>query len=127
MCSSDLLLVKLARGWGSTRFEKYAHEVVSALLHQLDDGAISPQERLAAAGQLVAFQPLDKQVVVELLDRISPQTSSELASGIVAALQASTNPEAGKLLVGRFRSLTPQTRLAGIRMLLSRQIGRAPV
>jgi putative membrane-bound dehydrogenase-like protein len=114
------LLVKLARGWGSTRFEQYAREVVTSLLCRLDDSSLSQNERLAAAGQLVDFQPLDKQVVVELLDRISPQTSSELAVGIVTALQSSESPETGPLLVRRFRSLTPQTRAAGIRMLLSR-------
>ena len=114
------LLVKLARGWGSTRFEKYAREVASSLLRQLDDDTLAREERIAAARQLVAFQPLDKQVVVELLNRLSPQMSPKLAVGIVTALRSSESPEAGHLLVGRFRGLTPQTRVAGISVLLSR-------
>ena len=90
------------------------------MLRQLDDDALAQEERIAAARQLVAFQPLDKQVVVELLNRLSPQMSPELAVGIVTAMRSSESPEAGHVLVGRFRGLTPQTRVAGISVLLSR-------
>ena len=114
------LLVKLARSWGSTRFEKYAREVTVSLLRRLDDDALAAEQRLAAAVQLIEFQPLEKEAVVALLARVSPQTPPALAAGIIAALQASESPEVSTLLILRLPGLTPQSRSAAIALLLSR-------
>ncbi len=55
-----------------------------------------------------------------LLDRITPQTEPTLATGIVRAIGASESPSAGQELVASFANLTPQTRIAGVAVLLSR-------
>ncbi len=114
------LLVKLASGWGSAQLESFGREVSATLMSELDDEKLSVAKRVAAASKLIEFQPLDKAVVALILERISPRTSPELALGMIEALRMSKSPEVGKLLIGRFRSLTPQTRAGGIIVLLSR-------
>jgi putative heme-binding domain-containing protein len=114
------LLVKLARGWGSRHFEQYSQQVSEALLNELDDESLELDKRLEAARQLVEFRPTDQDVATELLDRISPQSSPSLASGIVMSLRSSEAPEVGSLLTARLPGFTPATRTAGISLLLSR-------
>ncbi len=117
---SQGLLVKLASGWGSARLESFGRKVSAALLRELDDDKLPVAKRVAAAQKLIDFQSLDEAVVTQLLDKISPRTSPELALGMIEALRKSTAPQAGQVLVGRLGSLTPQTRAAGIAVLLSR-------
>jgi putative membrane-bound dehydrogenase-like protein len=117
---SQGLLVKLARSWGSKRFEKYAREVSAALLRELDNDKLPLAKRLTAAQDLIEFQRLDKKVVGLLLERISPRTFPDLALGIIEALRKSESPEVGVLLIQHIGSLTPRTRSAGIAVLLSR-------
>ncbi len=114
------LLVKLARGWGSVRFEKYAREVTESLLAQLDDAALPTAKRIDAAGRLIEFQPLETDVVVELLKRVSPQTPPDLALGVIRALESSEAPGVGGMLTGRLQGFTPQMRAGTIVVLLSR-------
>ncbi|MCG8653415.1 MAG: ThuA domain-containing protein [Pirellulales bacterium] len=114
------LLVKLARDWGSKQFEDYASQVSQSMLEELDDPQASVSDRQAAAKQLVEFRSRDDEVVAELLDRVTPQTEPQIALGIVRAIGFSESPAAGQLLVERFGNLTPQTRQAGIGVLLSR-------
>ncbi len=114
------LLVKLANGWGSDGLTSFGRKVSAALLREMDDDKLSVAKRVDAAQKLIVFQPLDKEVVDQLLERISPRTSPELALGMIESLRMSTAPEAGQALVARFGSLTPQTRTAAVAVLLSR-------
>ncbi|MCH8830364.1 MAG: ThuA domain-containing protein, partial [Planctomycetes bacterium] len=116
------LFLKLASTWGSAKFEKYAKEVATTLLAQLDDKSLADDKRVAVARQIVEFQPLDEEAVTLLLDRVSPQTPPSVAIGIVRALRESESPQTGRLIVERFRSMTPSTRQAGISVLLSRSL-----
>ncbi len=118
--SSGGLLVKLARGWGSKGFEDYAREVSQSLLSQIDDEKLDTKARQLAARQLVEFRSLDDDIVGELLDRVTPQTEPALAMGIVQAMAASESAKLGDLMIERFGDLTPQTRTAGIAVLLAR-------
>jgi hypothetical protein len=118
--SSGGLLVKLARSWGSKQFERYAREVSQSLLSRIDDDKLSLEARTQAARELVQFRSRDKDVVAELLDRLTPQTEPPLATGIVRAISASESPAAGQELIECFANLTPQTRAAGVSVLLSR-------
>jgi putative membrane-bound dehydrogenase-like protein len=118
--SSGGLLVKLARGWGSKQFERYAREVSESLLSDIDDDKLTLEARTRAARELVQFRSQDEDVVSDLLDRITPQTESTLAAGIVRAVAESESPTAGQALIACFANLTPQTRIAGVAVLLSR-------
>ncbi len=112
--------VKLARGWGSKKFEDYAQRVSTELLARVDNDSLSAKDRIAAARELVMLQPKDANVVTELLDRITPQLAPELADGIVQALRVSESEQVGKLIAGQFRRMTPQTRADAIVLLLGR-------
>lgn len=118
--TSQGLLVKLGRSWGSKQLEQYADEVSAKLIGQLDDTNLGVPKRLSAAQEIVAFRSRDSEAVTDVLDRITPQTDPELALGIVHAIGNSESPQAGDALVGRFASLTPKLRTAAIRVLMNR-------
>src|SRR5262249_32673382 len=106
--------------WGSRKFEKYAAEVFHSLLARVKDETLQPEERIAAARELVSYRILDKEVVQALLDCITPGAAPELAAGLLRALEVSEGPEAGLLMLDRRPGLTPSTRAAGLGVLLSR-------
>jgi putative heme-binding domain-containing protein len=114
------VLVKLATAWGSKKFEKYAAEVSSSLLARVRDEALPAEERTAAARELVGYRAADKETVQTLLDLITPRTRPEFAAGLLGALQGSTAPGAGRLILERLPGLTPSTRAASLGVLLSR-------
>lgn len=114
-------LVKLATVWGSDRFAKYAAETISELLAQVDDEAKSVEERTTAAVQSVSFLPTDPSVVQQVLDRVTPQLSPELAHGLIAALENSEALELGALMMEKFPALSPDARKTAVTVLLKRK------
>jgi putative heme-binding domain-containing protein len=64
----------------------------------------------------------DESAAIPLLDVISPRTSTELASGLLAAIGKSETDALGPLLIDRLPSQTPAVRAAGIAVLLSRPV-----
>ena len=114
-------LIKLASRWGSVKLMKYAGKVVNDLLLQVDDAQLAEPKRLAAARQLIEFQPESPAVVGELLRRVTPQSGPALAHGLIRALELSQTPGMGTQLTTRFSSLTPAIRATAIRVLLGRK------
>lgn len=118
--SSGGLLVKLARSWGSKRFEDYAKEVSRSLLKQIENDQLPMDARRSATDQLVEFRSGDDEVVESLLDQISPQTDPALGIAIIRSLGKSEAPQAGELILSRFENFTPSNRTAAIAILMSR-------
>ena len=114
-------LLRLAGVWGSTRLARYSDEIVQNLLSKVDDDDAENSARLAAASELIDFQSTSDTVVESLLSRITPQTSPELAEGLVATLRRSDAPKLGDLVVDRLASVTPRVRSQGIELLLGRR------
>jgi putative membrane-bound dehydrogenase-like protein len=114
------LLIKLAVAWGSKRFEQHAAKARDELLKQLQDPQRPDAERVAAAGELAAFGQRDGKIVEELLNAITPQTSPQVATGILRALEVSEAASLARLVVAKLPSYTPVIRAAGISLLLSR-------
>jgi putative membrane-bound dehydrogenase-like protein len=114
------LLIKMAAAWGTKRFERYAAAARADLLAQLRDADRSDDDRIAAAGELAAFGERDSKIVEELLDAITPQTSPQVATGILRALEVSEAAETARLVAGRLPNYTPVVRAAGISLLLGR-------
>src|SRR5581483_3464939 len=114
------LLVKLAAGWGSKRFEKYTAEVVGTLLARAKDETLGADERITAARELVGHRSFDRDVVTALLDAVTPRTPPDVAAGLLRALQASESPGAGSLILERLPGLTPAARAAGLGVVLTR-------
>jgi putative membrane-bound dehydrogenase-like protein len=114
------VLVRLANSWGSKQFASAGAEVAKSLLAKVSNASLRPDERAAAAAELIGYQPADKELVVAILDQITPQTPPELAVGLLQALKASESPDAATLVIDRLPSLTPAARSAGIGVLLTR-------
>jgi hypothetical protein len=113
-------LIRLASLWGSKELEKHAGEIGAALLASASDADASIRERIAAAQQLVGFQPADGEVVTKVLGLVTAQAAPELAEGLIAALSQSTAENVGPELIARVPSLTPAARDAAYRALLAR-------
>jgi putative membrane-bound dehydrogenase-like protein len=114
------LLVQLATGWGSQKFEKYAAEVSKALRARIKDAKLPSDERLAAARELIEFRSRSKEIVKEVLDLVTPRTAPEFAAGLLRALQLSESSDAGQQIIDRLAELTPATRSVALGVLLSR-------
>ena len=65
--------VKLARGWGSKKFDAYAEKVSKELLARVDDVKLNSKDRLASVREFIMFRPKDDEAVTELLGRVTPQ------------------------------------------------------
>jgi uncharacterized protein len=113
-------LVRLASSWGSKQFATAGAELIKALLAKVGDASIKIEDRVAAAGELVGYQPADKEVASAILDQLGPQASPELAVGLLQALRSSESSDTGTLVLDRLASLTPTARAAGISLLLTR-------
>ncbi|MCZ6792825.1 MAG: c-type cytochrome [Planctomycetota bacterium] len=113
-------LIKLASTWGSTKFEKYAAEVVRSLTERIEDESLDGEVRLAAARELVAYRSGDDDVVQTLLELVTPRVSPDFAGGVLRALEKSTAPKAAELIADRLPAFTPAVRTAGVSVLLSR-------
>lgn len=112
--------VRLASLWGSKAFDKYTSEIVASLMATLDDGGKSEAARVAAAKEIIDLRPNDGEALDALLAKITPQTSSALAAGILEACGASQVEDAGVRLMAKVPLLTPATKQAALRVLLSR-------
>ncbi|WP_404308538.1 PVC-type heme-binding CxxCH protein [Neorhodopirellula lusitana] len=113
-------LVKLAIAWGSETFGERAAEICDGLLDTVRQEDVSDAERINAARQLIAFRPANEDAAIDLLDEVNPRTSPELASGLLAALQASTWDGLGGEIVSRLATLTPALKRAALTQLLIR-------
>ena len=114
-------LLRLAGIWGSEKLASYSNEIIRDLLSQIDDEKSRTSARLSAARELVNFQPASDEIVKSVLDRISPQTEPDLATGLVMALRESDAPSFGELLMEHLGSATPRVRSQGLQMLLGRR------
>jgi putative heme-binding domain-containing protein len=113
-------LVRLASGWGSKQFTQAGAELVKALLAKVEDAAAKVDDRVAAASELVGYQPANKEIATALLDQLGPQAPPELAVGLLNALRSSESADTATLVLDRLAGLTPTARAAGISVLLTR-------
>ena len=113
-------LVKLAQNWGSTQFADYAAKVSQDLLATVDDPALSIDQRVTAARELISFRSSDDETVSELLNRLNSQVEPSLGVGIVEALALSQSKQVGPALATKIRGLTPRIRKAAVAVFLKR-------
>jgi putative heme-binding domain-containing protein len=112
-------LVSLATRWNSQGLGKHIEKISAAFLADASNEELAEAARLAAANQYVSLLAADP-APAKLLDLITPQTSPELARGLVEALAKSESPDVGAALAGRLPTLTPTVRPAALQALLGR-------
>ncbi len=113
-------LVKLAGAWGSRALDQFADEIVASLLVAAADASRGDEARADAVRQLVEFRPQSDDIVRQSLALLTPKTTSELATRMLAALSSSQAPGLGPQLVERMAALSPSARVAATRVLLGR-------
>ncbi len=118
--SSKGQLLKLSSLCGSKALESYAKEIVESLLKVVNKADAATPERVNAAKEAVGFQSDNAEVVTTVLDTITLQTTPDLAVGIIEAAGLSTSEALGEQLVQRSEQMTPQMKVAAIRVLLAR-------
>lgn len=113
-------LLQLADRWGSVRLEEFTKAVVEELLAVLDDETQSEAARLEAAQRLVSFRPADMSTAEAILERITPQTTADLAAKLVTALGQMQVDELGASLIASADAWSPTVREAAFAVLLRR-------
>lgn len=113
-------VLRLASLWGSQALEQHAAAIVSSLLKLVRNPEEPLPVRADAAAQLIGFRSEDDEVVVQLLDSLTPQTPPQLAARIIDALAGSTAPNVGAELVQRAGAMTPLLKETAVRVLLAR-------
>jgi putative heme-binding domain-containing protein len=113
-------LIRLGLLLGSRELEQHAAEIVQTLLDTIGDSQAATAARLDAARQLIALRPKDAEAVTQLLDQITPQTSPELAGGLIESLGQSEAGNVGSELIRRSQAMTPAVRATALRVLLNR-------
>ncbi len=113
-------LLKLASLWGVAGLEQELAALARTAAQTLADPQQPDAERLAAARLLIEYRPNDPQTVQQLLAQLTPQTSPELARGLVEALRGVSHPAAGTQLVAALKSLPAPARAAAIPLILER-------
>ncbi len=113
-------LAALASRWGSTALEKHAAEIAATYLEKAQDAESPEAARVAAARQLIEFRKSDAAAAAELIELITPQTSPELAAGLLDAVAKSEASATAGALIERLPTLTPAVRQAALRVLLGR-------
>ncbi len=113
-------LVSLGSRLGSTELQKHKSEIVSAFMAVVKDDKQNDLERAKSARELMTLAKTDEDIVQQLLEQISPQTSPELAAGLLDAVAVSETKGVGAQVVGALGTLTPSVRVAAIQVLLSK-------
>lgn len=113
-------LVRLAVSWGSESFADKIQAIADALLNDVQDQDKTDAQRIAAAKQLIEFDPENGDRVEGVLDEVSSRISPQLAQGLLAALESSRDDELGMQLAKRLKSFTPTMQSAAIGVLLKR-------
>jgi putative heme-binding domain-containing protein len=118
---SQPALVQLGDRWNVSGFEEYIERIAATLVAELDDAARSDSDRGAAAARLVGFQSKSAEAIDAILSRITPQSSPELARGLVEALGNSTSPALAEKIVAHLATFSPGVKESALRLLLVRE------
>ena len=113
-------IVELAARWNSQALTKQATEITRSFLARVHDEKAPDRDRTTAAAQLVQLRRSDAEVVSQLLELITPRASPEFARDMLDAVAYSEAKAAGAAIVNLLPTLTPDSRSAGLRVLLGR-------
>ncbi len=112
-------LVTLATRWGSEGLGKHVATLTTSFLKEAANTEASDQARLKAAKEYADLLRADA-AAAKLLDLVTPQTSPEIAQGLIEALGPCETDEVGQALADRLPEFTPAVRRVALRVLLAR-------
>lgn len=113
-------LITLAQRWGHEGlFTADIESVITSLREAVSKTTLSANERIDSGQRLIRLADTTEHASL-LLKQITPQASSELASGLVNALAGSRLDDTATVLIKHWASLTPSARRAGVAILKRR-------
>ena len=113
-------VLQLANVIGVKELGQGLGKIQEELVAVFADSKKDTDSRVAAAKQSVVLQPQSTSIVSDIIAQITPQSTPELASGMVQALSASRAKGLASILTERSRALPPDFLKNSIRVLLSR-------
>ncbi len=113
-------MLALADRWGRRDvFASIVKQVTDQLRKTIADEKAPPADRIAAARRLIGLED-GASAASHILSPIRPQTSSELASGLITALGDSRANETGGMILAHWKQFTPAPRRAAVTVMLRR-------
>ena len=119
-------LVTLASRWGSQGLGQHIAKLTEGFLAAAAKEDATDEVRIAAANEYADLLRNDA-AAAKLLDLVTPQTSPDLARGMVEALGRAEAPDVAQALADRLPKLTPAVRLVALRVLLARSDWTIPL
>ena len=113
-------LIRLAARCGTKALDEFSEEIVASMLAVVGDTSADDTARAAAARELIGFRTSDAAAVSAVVEQLGAQTTPELGTQLLLAIQLSQSPEAGSVLLEAVPSLTPRLKSSAIGTLLSK-------
>jgi putative membrane-bound dehydrogenase-like protein len=113
-------MLKLGTVWGVKGLDAQLAEATASLFKAVADAKATDADRVAAAKQVVEFQPQSDEAAARLLEAVTQQASPALAAGIFEALSASKSKAVGAAVVAKLKDLPPAARPAALRLVLAK-------
>jgi putative membrane-bound dehydrogenase-like protein len=113
-------LLKLASTWGVKGLDEQLSAITKAAFATLADTKAGDEARVAAAQQVIEFQPDSDDAAEKLLAVVTADASPALASGVFEALSESKAKNVGEAVVAKLKDLPPAARPAALRLVLAK-------
>jgi putative heme-binding domain-containing protein len=113
-------LLKLASTWGAKGIDEQLATLTKAAFATLADVKARDADRIAAAQQVIEFQPASDEAATKLLDAVAADASPELAGGIIEVLAQSKAKNLGAAIVAKLKDLPAPARPVALRLVLAK-------
>jgi uncharacterized protein len=113
-------LLKLGSTWGVKGLDEQLAAITKTAFVTLADAKARDDDRVAAAQQVVEFQPDSDDAAAKLLDAVTADASPELASGVLEALSQSKAKGVSVAVVAKLKDLPVAARPAALRLVLAK-------
>lgn len=113
-------VIQLAAQCSTGALSAHVGEIVKSMLQVIADVDKSDAARARAARDVLSFRPADAEVAAAVADHVTSQTTPELGTQLLDALQLSQAGDTGAFIVARIPELTPTLKAAAIGVVLSR-------
>ena len=113
-------LLKLASGWGVKGIDEQLAAITKNAFATLADAKAKDADRVAAAAQIIEFQPDSDDAATKLLAAVTADASPTLTAGIFEALSQSKSKGVGAAVVAKLKDLPPTVRPVALRIVLAK-------
>ena len=119
--NEKVLLLRLADRLGSDALDAGREQLTSSLAASVQDEQLPDSQRVSAAAKWMQLTKTPQRAAEIILSQIQPQTSPETAKRLLQSVGESAADAVGPALISELPRMLPQTKAAGITLLLSRQ------